>query len=109
MNLHDPISIDEKNFQLNKYEIKILRKIFDWPKVIETAANKYEPHRIPYYLYELATLFHSYWSQGNENDEYKFIVNGKINNNNTFIIIKALSVVIENGMKILSVSLPKKM
>ena len=109
MNLHDPISIDEKNFQLNKYEIKILRKIFDWPKVIETAANKYEPHRIPYYLYELATLFHSYWSQGNENDEYKFIVNGKINNNNTFIIIKALSVVIENGMKILGVSLPKKM
>ena len=52
-------------------KLKLLRKIFDWPKVIVyTAANKYEPHRIPFYLYDLATLFHAYWSKGNEKDEY---------------------------------------
>ena len=107
--LNDKIDIDEKNFELNNYELKILRKIFDWPKVIEAASKKYEPHRLPFYLYELATLFHSYWSVGNVNDKYKFINNGKINSMNTFIIIKILSIVIENGMNILGVSLPKKM
>ena len=107
--LQNNIDIDENNFQLNSYEIKILRKIFDWPKVVETAANKYEPHRIPFYLYDLATLFHSYWSKGNENQEYKFILNGKVKNINSLVIIKTLSLVVENGMRILGVSLPKKM
>ena len=40
--------------------------------------KKLEPHRITFYLYELATLFHSYWNEGNRNDDYKFIINNKI-------------------------------
>ncbi len=94
---------------LNVYEKKILRKIFDWPKILDTASNKFEPHRIPYYLYDLATLFHSYWSKGNENEKYKFISDNKIKNENTLLVIKLVSIVIENGMKILGVSTPKKM
>ena len=101
--------IDENNFSLNDPELDIFRKILDWPKVVGTASNKFEPHRIPFYLYELATLFHSYWSKGNENPKYKFIVNDKINNKNTLLIIKLVSLTIENGMKILGVSLPTKM
>ena len=99
----------ENDFSLNDYEYKIIRKILDWPKIIETASNKFEPHRIPFYLYELATLFHSYWSKGNEKEKYKFIKDGKINNKSTLIIIKLVSLTIENGMNILGVSLPKKM
>ena len=108
MNLNEPIKFTN-NFKINSYEIKILRKIFDWPKIISTASKKYEPHRIPFYLYELATLFHSYWSKGNENNEYKFIINGKLNNASSLIIIQVLAIVIQNGMGILGVSLPKKM
>ena len=107
--LNDPIVLDKDNFSLNKYENIILRKIFDWPKVIDTASKKYEPHRIPFYLYELATLFHSYWSKGNENENFKFIKNGKCKSINTISIIKLVSIVVENGMKILDVSLPKEM
>jgi arginyl-tRNA synthetase len=109
ISLSDPIKVNEDDFNLNKYEIKILRKIYDWPKLVDTAAVKNEPHRIPFYLYDLATLFHSYWSKGNENDKYKFILNGKINNQNSLIIPKILSLVLENGMRILGVSLPKRM
>ena len=87
----------------------MFRKILDWPKVVETVSNKFEPHRIPFYLYELATLFHSYWSKGNENPKYKFIINGKINNINTLLVIKLVALTMENGMKILGVSLPDKM
>ena len=101
--------LDEKKFELNKHELNLFRKILDWPKVIETSSNKFEPHRIPFYLYELATLFHSYWSKGNDDTKYKFIVNEKIKNKNTLLIIKLVSLTIENGMKILGVNLPTKM
>ena len=101
--------INENNFKLNTHELNLFRKILDWPKVVETASIKLEPHRIPFYLYELATLFHAYWSKGNDDPTYKFIVDGKIKNTNTLLIIKLVSLTIENGMEILDVSLLKKM
>jgi len=107
--LNDKIKIEANNFKLNDNEIKILRKIFEWPKIVETASFRYEPHRIPYYLYELATLFHAYWSKGNEDQNYKFIDNGKIKNKGTLSIIVLISIVLQRGMNILGVSLPDKM
>jgi len=109
INSNNKFEVDKKNFQLNEPELNLFRKILYWPKVIETASNKLEPHRIPFYLYELATLFHSYWSKGNEDPKYKFIINKKIKNENTLLIIKLVSLVIENGMRILGVNLPNKM
>ena len=102
-------TIKKIDINFNKYERNILKKIFEWPKIIRIASTKYEPHRIPFYLYELATLFHSYWSKGNEDEKYKFIKNGKISNNNILIIISLLLLVLKNGMGILNVSLPDKM
>ena len=49
-------------------------------KIVDISSNKLEPHRIPFILYELSTIFHSYWSKGNEDKNLKFIKNGKINN-----------------------------
>ena len=111
LNINDTsdFQIDKKNFHLNQEEINLFRKILDWPKVVDTSSAKSEPHRIPFYLYEIATLFHSYWSKGNDDAKYKFIENGKIKNNNTLLIIKLVALTIENGMKILGVSLPVKM
>ena len=108
-NLNDEISVKSKTFTLNKYEEKIIRKVFEWPKIIESAANKLEPHKIPFYLYELSTLFHSYWSKGNEDSKYKFIENGKVKRHEILIFVYLVSTVIKNGMNILGVSLPLKM
>ena len=108
-NINDKINLDIKEFTLNESEMKILRKVFEWPKVIETASFKYEPHKIPYYLYELATLFHSYWSKGNEDESFKFIEDGKIKKTGTLAIIVLVGIVIQRGMNILGVSLPDKM
>ena len=107
--LNDKINLDPKKFLLNENEITILRKVFEWPKIIETASSKYEPHKIPYYLYELATLFHSYWSKGNEDQSFKFIEDGKIKKIETLAIIVLVAIVIQRGMNILGVSLPNKM
>jgi arginyl-tRNA synthetase len=100
---------DEEDIKLNSHELTLFRKILDWPKVIETSSLKFEPHRIPFYLYELATHFHSYWSKGNDDPSYKFIIDGKIKSTNTLLIIKLVALTIENGMRILGVSLPSKM
>tara|TARA_B100001093_G_scaffold499439_1_gene548684 strand:- start:1094 stop:2818 length:1725 start_codon:yes stop_codon:yes gene_type:complete len=108
-NLDDKITLKSNELALNNSEIKILRKVFEWPKIIETASFKYEPHKIPYYLYELSTLFHAYWSRGNEDQNFKFIEDGKIKSNGTLAIITLVSIVIQRGMNILGVSLPEKM
>ena len=78
-------------------------------KIIDSASKKLEPHKIPFYLYELAILFHSYWSKGNEDIKFKFIDNGKIKREEIFILIYLVAIVIKNGMNILGVSLPEKM
>ena len=108
-NLKDDILVDQKSFSPNEYEEKILRKVFEWPKIIESASYKLEPHKIPFYLYDLSNLFHSYWSKGNEDDKFRFIENNKLKRQETLIFINLISIVIENGMNILGVSLPKKM
>ena len=107
--LNDEISVKAETFAPNEYEEKILRKIFEWPKIIELASYKFEPHKIPFYLYELSTLFHSYWSKGNKDSNFKFIENGKVKRNETLIFIILIALVIKNGMNILGVSLPEKM
>jgi arginyl-tRNA synthetase len=109
INLNSKISLNEQNFALNSKEEKIIRKIFEWPKIVESSSKNFEIHKIPFYLYELSTLFHSYWSKGNEDDEYKFIDNGKIKRVEILAIINLVTIVIQNGMKILGVSLPEKM
>ena len=109
ISLDDKISVNSKTFQPNKYEEKILRKIFEWPKIIESAAKKLEPHKIPFYLYELSTLFHSYWSKGNEDSKFRLIQNGKVKKEDTLMFIFLIAIVIKNGMNILGVSLPEKM
>ncbi len=96
----------EKDF--NQYEKEIIKKILEWPKIVKISSRKYEPHRIPIYLYQLATLFHSYWSKGNEDEKFKFIQKGTISKN-TMIITQLILIVIQNGMNILNVSLPNKM
>jgi len=103
------VELNDKDFELNEIEQKILRKVFEWPKIIESASNKFDLHKIPVYLYDLATLFHSYWSKGNEDEKYKFIKNEKIRRNEIFAIINLTAIVLQNGMRILGVSLPEKM
>ena len=102
-------SLSSVDFKINNFEEKLLKKIIEWPKVVDVASNKKEPHRIPFYLYELSTLFHSYWSKGNEDPNYKFIKNGNISNKVTLKIFQIISIILENGMFILGVSLPRKM
>ncbi len=107
--LEDEMIIRHNELNLNQSETVILKKVFEWPKVIETSSIRHEPHRITYYLYELSTLFHAYWSKGNDDKDYKFISDGKVKRPEVLIIAVLISTVTKIGMDILGVSLPKKM
>ena len=107
--LKKDLKINKYDFEYSKEEIIILRKLSEWPKCIETCCNKLEPHRIPTYLYELASLFHSYWNLGKSNPEKRFINDQKEITIANLAFLKAISNVIEIGMSIIDVSTPDKM
>ena len=109
LDLRSRIKLDNKKFTLNRYEIEILKKISEWPKCVELSSSRLEPHRIPFYLYELVTLFHSYWNLGKDNKEFRFVSKHNNINNSRLVVLQALSIVIKSGMLILGVSAPSSM
>ena len=85
-------------------EIKIAKKLAEWPRIVEISAKTHEPHRIAFYLYELAGDFHSLWNKGNENDELRFIQeNDQEATCTKMAMISAVLVVISSGLGILGV------
>ena len=108
ININDEITINDKLIYTDD-EIKIFRKISEWPKCIEIANNKLEPHRLPVFLYELSSDFHSYWNMGKDNEEKRFIdKNGSIKIEK-LVFLKSISNVIKTGMNILGVDTPERM
>jgi arginyl-tRNA synthetase len=107
--LKSDIDIKKYDFHYSDDEINILKKISEWPKCIETSSDRLEPHRIPTYLFELASLFHSYWNLGKDNPEKRFINEQKKITNDKLVFLKTISIVIKSGMDIVGVSVPEKM
>ncbi len=107
--LNSDLDITKYDFEYSKDEIKILKKLSEWPKCIDVSCNKLEPHRIPTYLYELASLFHSYWNLGKENPDKRFINDQKKITDDKLIFLKVISNVVKSGMNIVGVSTPDKM
>ncbi len=107
--LNSDVKIDNYNFEYTEDEIKILKKISEWPKCIDASSTKLEPHRIPIYLYELASEFHSYWNLGKQNPEKRFINDQKNISDSKLVFLKLISNVIKSGMNIVGVDTPEKM
>ena len=109
MNLIDDVKIKKFDFEYSNAEIKVIKKISEWPKCVELSSAKLEPHRIPTYLFELASLFHSYWNLGKDNPQKRFINDEKKINNDKLIFLKVISNVVKSGMDIVGVNVPEKM
>jgi len=109
LNINEDLKINEYNFKYSNDEIKILKKIAEWPKCIEAASLRLEPHRIPVYLYELSSEFHSYWNMGKDDSSKRFINDQKKIPNDKLVFLKVISNVIRSGMNIVGVDTPEKM
>ena len=109
ININEEVNIKSYNFNYSSEEFKILKKISQWPRCIDIASKKLEPHRIPVYLYELASEFHSYWNLGKENEAKRFINKDNKVSDDKIVLLKAVSNVIKSGMDIVDVHSPEKM
>ena len=108
-NIDDKIDNENNNMQFNNEEIEIFKKISEWPKCVEISTKKLEPHRIPVYLYELSSQFHSYWNMGKDDVEKRFINDDKTINIEKLIFLKSIAKTIKTGMDIIGVDTPEKM
>ena len=85
-------------------ELKVAHQIGEWPRLVEIAARTNEPHRIAFYLYELASDFHSLWNRGNDEPALRFVQEGDTDTTSAKIALaQAVAVVISAGLGILGV------
>jgi arginyl-tRNA synthetase len=83
-------------------EITLIRTMANWPRVVEAAALAREPHRVAFYLMDLAAAFHALWNKGNDNVQLRFIVPGDTNLTRTrCALIKSVQTVIRNGLAVM--------
>lgn len=85
-------------------EIEIIKKIIAFPRVIEMAVASFEPHRIAFYLQELAALFHALWNKGVDNPDLKFIITDKSDLTKARIgLVMAVKLIIASGLEIFNI------
>ncbi|WP_422535066.1 arginine--tRNA ligase [Bartonella apis] len=91
-------------------EIALIKKLAEYPRVIEQATLNYEPHRLAFYLYDLASFFHGHWNKGTENEDLRFI---KLNDRELSLarlgLIQAVSDVLSSALGIIGVDAPVEM
>ena len=91
-------------------ELSILRKIAAFPELLENAALAHEPHRVAFYLYELASEFHALWNKGKDLPYLRFIQTGDEQLTLARLaLVQGVAVVLANGLNILGVNAPQEM
>ncbi|HEY9039414.1 MAG TPA: arginine--tRNA ligase [Roseovarius sp.] len=91
-------------------ELALARKIAEWPRLVEIAGRTNEPHRVAFYLYDLASEVHALWNRGHDVPELRFLQEGDAGTTQAKIaLVKAASVVISAGLGILGVTPAEEM
>ncbi|SMO37930.1 arginine--tRNA ligase [Ruegeria faecimaris] len=91
-------------------ELTVAKKLAEWPRLVEIAARTNEPHRVAFYLYELAGDFHALWNKGNDETQLRFIQDGDVATSQSKIALaRSVSVVISAGLGILGVTPAQEM
>ena len=101
----DQIALRDMPKLEDEAEIAVARKLAEWPRLVEIAARTHEPHRIAFYLYDLASDFHALWNKGNEKPHLRFLQEGNTTASAEKIALpRAVGVVISAGLGILGVT-----
>jgi arginyl-tRNA synthetase len=91
-------------------ELGLMRKIALYPRIVEGAAMAHEPHRIAFYLYELASEFHALWNKGNDSPHLRFIIqNDPTMTVARLALVEGVVTVLASGLGLLGVDAPEEM
>ena len=92
------------------FEVQLIRRLAHYPRIVEAAARSHEPHRVAFYLYELASDFHALWNRGKELPHLRFIDLEQIEYTMARLaMIGAVGYVLRDGLGLLGVSAPAEM
>ncbi len=89
--------------------LEVLRRLAHWPRVVESAALAHEPHRIAYYLEDLAAAFHGLWNKGNTDAEARFLVSSQQQTQARLALARSVALVLASGLGVLGVEPAEEM
>jgi arginyl-tRNA synthetase len=91
-------------------EVSLMRRLALFPRTVESAAAAHEPHRIAFYLYELASEFHAHWTRGKDLPHLRFIIqNDRQTTTARLALVEGIVTVLASGLALLGVSAPEEM
>lgn len=91
-------------------EVGLIRRIAEFPRIVEAAADVHEPHRIAFYLHDLASDFHAHWNRGKDNPQLRFVNRDDPQSTLARLaLVRAVMIVLASGLDILGVSAPDEM
>jgi arginyl-tRNA synthetase len=91
-------------------ELALVRRLALYPRLVEAAASAHEPHRIAFYLYELASDFHAQWNRGNDAPHLRFIIkNDPQLTMARLALVQGVATVLASGLEMLGVEAPDEM
>ncbi|WP_269930025.1 arginine--tRNA ligase [Aminobacter sp. HY435] len=91
-------------------EIGLIKKLAEYPRLIESAAQSMEPHRLAFYLYDLASAFHGHWNRGTDNPDLRFVkVNDPELTHARLGLVQAVSDVLTSGLALIGADAPTEM
>ena len=91
-------------------ELSLMRKLALYPRLVEAAALAHEPHRVAFYLYELASEFHAHWTRGKDLPHLRFIIqNDRETTVARLALVQGIVTVLASGLALLGVSAPEEM
>lgn len=98
--------LSQNNHQV---ELRLIKKLAEWPRLVKVSAKTNEPHRVAFYLYELAGDFHSLWNKGNDEKRLRFIQEDKTIALAKLALARSVAIVISSGLSILGVEAVSEM
>ena len=102
----DDVSLLKSDISLldKKDDIELIKTLSNFPRIIEQAALYREPHRLAFYLKDLASSFHSYWNLGNENTDFKVINKDDVDTSRARLsLIRSAGITISEGLNLLGI------
>ncbi len=91
-------------------EVGLIRRLAEFPRIVESAADAHEPHRVAFYLHDLASDFHAHWNRGKDNPGLRFVNRDDPESTLARLaLVRAVMIVLASGLAILGVSAPDEM
>ncbi len=91
-------------------ELSMIKKIALYPRLVAVAAAAHEPHRVAFYLYDLASEFHSFWTRGKDSPHLRFIIaNERQITGARLALVQGIVTVLASGLRLLGVEAPEEM